>query len=115
MRLRCTCGRNLADVTATDHNYDWVLPINHYVPRAWRRDDVYLMVTARSNVDQREHHVRSGTVTLERTYSWQCRCGQNPKRTAEKIALAWDALTTVTTPSPGHARKVVVAVLDVHL
>jgi hypothetical protein len=80
------------------------------------------MVAPRSNVDQRDYHMRPCTdtssgyaVTFERTYSWRCRCGQNPKRTAKKIALAWDTLIPVTTSSPGHAREVVVAVLDVDL
>lgn len=130
MRLRCACGRNLADVTVAPYNVDWVPPVNHYARRAWRRDDVYLMVTPRIkrsptgprevgvSVYQREHHMRPGP-TMERTYTWQCWCGQNWQRTAKKVALAWDALISATTPSPsaGYTRKakVVVAVLDVDL
>jgi hypothetical protein len=116
MRLQCACGRNLADVTVTtDYNADWVFPINHYVRRPWRSDRAHLMVTPRSNVDQREHHMRPGP-TMERTYSWRCRCGQNPQKTAKKIAVAWDARTAaVTTDAQGRARKVVVVVLDVDL
>jgi hypothetical protein len=121
MRLRCTCGRNLADVTVTDYNADWVFPINHYAPRAWRSDAAYLMVTARIkrrstgprevgvSTDQREYQTPG---TMERTYSWPCWCGQNWQRTSKKIALAWDALI----PVPGQPkRKVVVAVLDMDL
>lgn len=123
MRVRCTCGRNLADVTVTDQNTDYVFPINHYAPRVWRSNAEYLMVTPRIkrrstgprvvgvSTDQGEYYMRSGTVTLERTYSWQCWCGQNWQRTAKKIALAWAALI----PVPGPKRKVVVAVLDADL
>jgi hypothetical protein len=124
MRLRCTCRRNLADVTVTDYNYDWVFPINHYAPRAWRGDTAYLMVTPRIKhrstgprvvgvaPDQREYQP-PGAIP-ERTYSWRCWCGQNWQRTSKKIALAWDTLTTATPPSPGQ-KKVIVAVLDVDL
>ena len=60
--------------------------------------------------DQREYQPPGAT--MERTYSWQCWCGQNWQRTAKKIALAWDALI----PVPGQPkRKIVVAVLDVDL
>ncbi len=128
MRLQCQCGRNLADVTVCvvageDYNRDWVWPINYYLRKhnrpAWRRDTAHLKVTPRPNVHQRDHHMRPNPqtgrleVTRDRTYTWRCRCGQTPTRTAENIALAWDAAWTDPDAPWGQTKGVVRVVLDV--
>lgn len=131
MRIRCTCGRNLADATlsviqGSDYNRDWVWPINHYlrakgVPAGDWRDTAALMVASRPGVNQRDHHMRPDgdsprSVTRERTYSWTCpRCKQHWQRTAEKVALGWGRLWTKPGAPKPTTRAVVVAVLDVDM
>jgi hypothetical protein len=80
LKLRCSCGRNLADVTHS--TYD----------PAWTSDGI--VVTARPNVRQRDYrpwprHDPSANWHL-RTYTWQCRCGQTWERRHERIRDAWD-------------------------
>lgn len=99
MRLRCGCGRNLADVTLNEHN-----PM-------WTRDK--LLVTERPNVKQEDHRPwheankggllgspgRAAAVGdrvegkdfdwHDRTYTWHCRCGQTHTRRHERISAKW--------------------------
>lgn len=119
LRVRCTCGRNLADVTPSPENTDWVWPVNN--PRGdltWAEaqkhgTDVYLMAVPRPNIEQRDFHLRPSTetatghhVTRDRTYKWRCRCGQDWQRTSEKIAIKWKVITSASTTN-----RLVVAVL----
>jgi len=89
LRLRCTCGRNLADVTHEDFNADLT------------RD--HLQVTPRPNVRQRDYRPsdwwRAATPgriegvdfdVFDRTYTWQCKCGARPTRRHDRIgAYYW--------------------------
>lgn len=117
MRIVCTCGRNLADATVSDHNPDWVWPINHYLRKngrpeqAWRRGTAALVVVPRSGVEQHDYE----TVERAHTYTWACRCRQNWTRTAEKVALAWaDGWARPGAPW-GKAKGVIRVVLDTDL
>lgn len=86
LRLRCPCGRNLADVTLSRHN------------PTWTRDG--LTVTARPNVDWDdfrpwEEANRGGPVAPgewdwhDRTYQWRCKCGLTHQRRHERISEVW--------------------------
>ncbi len=106
MRLRCGCGRNLADVTKPGSNPDWT------------RDG--LVVTPRPNVQQldfRPWHEANGRRSVgnllptdydwhDRTYAWLCVCGTRSERRHERVSVAWEA------HSGDSGRRVVVAVLD---
>ncbi len=99
LRVRCTCGRNLADVRLDDGNPDWT------------RDK--LLVTPRPNVaqdDYRPWHAANGGGRIgdparaamtpgrvegvdwdwhDRTYTWHCRCGQTHTRRHERLSEVW--------------------------
>jgi hypothetical protein len=120
LRLRCECGRNLADVEHRESN------------PTFTRDN--LTVSRRSNVDGESyrpwHEANQGGVLgspgraaatpglvegedfdwHDRTYVWRCRCGRKHERRHERISEAWQRLRT-----PAAQRPIVVAVLDVDL
>ena len=80
LRLQCSCERNLADVTHSDHD------------PAWTGDG--LVVTPRPNVRQDDYrpwprHNPNADWHL-RTYTWHCRCGRTWERRREHIRAAWD-------------------------
>lgn len=80
LRLRCPCGRNLADVRHSDHD------------PAWTGDG--LVVTPRPNVQQDDYrpwpHSDKNADWNLRTYTWQCRCGRRWERRHERIRDTWD-------------------------
>ena len=63
LRIRCECGRNLADAKGPLVG-DWV------------------RVLPRTGVDQRTYQPRG----YRATYTWRCRCGRSPQARADRIA-----------------------------
>ena len=125
MRIRCSCGNNLADATLSEYNTDFVKPIRQYLiennrPVVPGGGEGTLVVKPRPNVQQREYSIGYG----HRTYTWFCpkgrelrrgdprRCGQDWKRTAEKIALAWVTAGERPDAPWNKDRGVVIVVLD---
>jgi hypothetical protein len=80
LKLRCSCGRNLAEVTHS--RYDPVFTGDGIVVRE------------RPNV--RKHDYRPwprhapAADWHQRTYAWDCRCGQRWERRHDRIRDAWD-------------------------
>jgi hypothetical protein len=119
LRLRCECGRNLADVEHLDYN------------PSWTRDKLH--VSRRPNVDGESyrpwHEANRGGVRgspgraaatpglvededfdwHDRTYVWRCRCSRKHERRHERISESWLRLRVPA------AQSIVVAVLDVDL
>lgn len=113
LRIRCSCGRNLADV--------------HHEPGnpLWTRDS--LVVSPRPNVAQtvyqpwheaqrgRHGPTRAATDPYltgdvdwdwhDRTYTWKCRCGRTWQRNHESVSELWRR----------YERDTPVATLVVHL
>lgn len=96
LRIRCSCGRNLADV--------------HHEPGnpLWTRDS--LVISPRPNVAQTvyrpSHEARRGGPTsraaadryltgvvdwdlYDRTYTWKCRCGRTWQLNHESVSELW--------------------------
>ena len=99
LRVACSCGRNLADITKSRYNSDFT------------RDS--LLVTPRPNVDQHDYrpwHIanKGGSIGThgraaatpglvegrdfdwhDRTYTWRCRCGEVWSFRHESVSRAW--------------------------
>lgn len=99
LRIACSCGRNLADITKSQYNSDFT------------RDS--LLVTPRPNVKQHDYRPwheanRNGRIGTagraaatpgrvedrgfdwhDRTYTWRCRCGEAWSFRNESISRAW--------------------------
>lgn len=104
LRLRCPCGRNLADVTRPTRHGTATNPV-------WTRDG--LAVSRRPNVDQTDYRPwdaanRAGPIGSperaaatpnrtentdwdwhDRTYRWRCKCGETHERRHDRISGAW--------------------------
>lgn len=80
LRLRCTCGRNLADVgLGSARLSDYYHPDR---PRLMDDADRPVYVTPRDGVEQSDHRARpeSGWQAA-RTYTWRCPgCSRRPQR-----------------------------------
>jgi hypothetical protein len=96
LRLRCDCGRNLADITrptfpdGTPTNPDFT----------WSG----LTLRRRPNVTGSDY--RPAPVSRSRTYTLNCRCGHTWQLTAERVETAWQN-------TQHRARRVVIAALGV--
>ncbi|MFI7426092.1 hypothetical protein ACIBPB_03820 [Micromonospora sp. NPDC049836] len=110
LRLRCPCGRNLADVTRPG----WAGRLTN---PDWTRDG--LLVTPRPNVRQQDYrpweaanHGDPAPETAwdwhDRTYRWECRCGETWKLRHERITAVWARHT-----GPGRRSLVVVTLSQI--
>jgi len=91
LRIRCECGRNLADVEYLEYNPDWTADrltvsarpnVNMESYRAWDKANRSYIPLAERSGDQEDWHAR--------TYTWRCRCGAPPiSRRHERISEAW--------------------------
>jgi hypothetical protein len=93
LRLRCECGRNLADARKGWHEY---------ADAPFEGGDG-VWVKPRPGVDQSHHRVVPMLLDAL-TYRWACKCGRTPEVRHDRISAKW--IEVVDDP-----RRVVAAVI----
>jgi hypothetical protein len=101
LRLRCECGKNIADVT-------------RYPEPADRAPELAgLLVASRPGITRRRnltteieaYRPPTGGAFVAPTYTWSCGCGRTHRRRHDAIVAAW-------THNDDPSRRVVVVILD---
>ncbi len=115
LRIRCECGRNLADVRLDQWNHRYTRDKLAVRPRPNVEQKTYSPMRAADRAQMRRRPRASanpGRVEgvdfdrYDRTYIWRCPdCGRNPQRRHERIAAVWREYVWTR-------RGVVVVVLD---